>query len=97
MKAKGVFMYKGISQRDGGTFKNDKGEDVAYNSCMVLTCDEILDNGTAKERKFKFKDGQTDLVNDFKVLDLYTKIEIDFDLALYNSRCVVTPIAFNIL
>ena len=97
MKAKGVFMYKGVSQRDGGTFKNDKGEDVAYGSCMVLTCDEILDDGTAKERKFKFKNEQTNLVNDFKVLDLYTKIEIEFDLALYNNRSVITPIAFDIL
>ena len=36
MKASGVFMYKGITQRDGGTFKNDKGEDVSYNSCINL-------------------------------------------------------------
>ena len=97
MKAKGVFMYKGVSQKDGGTFKNDKGEDVSYNSCMVLTCDEIQEDGTGKERKFKFKDGQISLVNDFKALSLYTEIEIEFDLALYNNRCVVTPIAFNIL
>ena len=97
MKAKGVFMYKGVSQKDGGTFKNDKGEDVSYNSCMVLTCDEIQEDGTGKERKFKFKDGQISLVNEFKALSLYTEIEIEFDLAFYNNRCVVTPIAFNIL
>ena len=97
MKASGVFMYKGITQREGGTFKNDKGEDVQYNSCMILVCDEILEDGTGKERKFKFQDGQTALINDFKVLDMYTKIEIEFNLALYNNRCVVTPIAFNIL
>lgn len=97
MKAKGTFMYKGVSQREGGTFKNEKGEEVAYKPCMTLTCDEILDDGTGKERKFKFQDGQTALVNDFRVLDLYTKIEIEFDLAMYTNRCVVTPIAFNIL
>lgn len=97
MKASGVFMYKGITQRDGGTFKNDKGEDVSYNSCMVLTCDEIQEDGTGKERKFKFKDGQTSLVNDFKSLEMYTKIEIEFELALYNNRCVLTPVAFDIL
>lgn len=97
MKASGVFMYKGITQRDGGTFKNDKGEDVSYNSCMVLICDEIKEDGTGKERKFKFKDGQTALVNDFKSLETYTKVEIEFELALYNNRCVVTPVAFDIL
>ena len=72
MKASGVFMYKGITQRDGGTFKNDKGEDVDYKSCMILTCDEIQEDGTGKERKFKFKDGQT--------YSRYEKEEITIDI-----------------
>ena len=72
MKASGVFMYKGITQRDGGTFKNDKGEDVSYNSCMVLTCDEIQEDGTGMETKVynKKKESNLDIFGDL------TRIEI---------------------
>ena len=41
MKCKGSFVFKSISHRDAGVFKNDKGEDVKYPSAYILKVDEI--------------------------------------------------------
>ena len=76
MKASGVFMYKGITQRDGGTFKNDKGEDVSYNSCMVLTCDEIQEDGTGMETKVYNKKKESNL----NIQGELTRVEITREL-----------------
>ena len=95
MKAKGIFMYKSIQKREKGSFTNkETGEVIDYDSCYVLVADEIEESGKIVERRFKINEENNILINDFSTLDPYTKIEIEFEIALYSSNAKLTPISF---
>jgi len=93
MKCKGNFKYKGLQKRDGGVFKNNKGEEIQYKESYVIKADEETENGIY-ERSFKIP-VDSPLVKDLKDLELYTDIEIEFNVRIYGSRISVTPISVN--
>lgn len=85
MKSKGSFVFKSFTHRDGGTFKNADGQEIAYKGSYVLKVDEIMDDGEINERKFKVKEDNTVLINDLKTLEAYQKIYLEFNVILYTS------------
>lgn len=98
MKAKGIFMFKSLQEREKGSFTNkETGEVINYDSCNILVADEISENGEIKERRFKFDKKNTDLVQDFSLLEPYTKIEITFNVILYSANAKVEPESYSII
>lgn len=91
MKCEGIVIYKGIEKREGGVFKNDKGQEINYNSSYVIKFDEVV-NGKIDERKLKFPEANTVLEHKFKELEPYTKVKIFCDVVLSNSSCKLVPI-----
>ena len=91
MYCKGVVMYKGIEKRDGGTFKNDKGQDVDYNSAYVVKFDEIIDN-KINERKLKFPTSNKVLYDKFVNFKPYSQVVITCDVVLMQNACRLVPI-----
>jgi len=94
MDCKGIVMYKGIEKRDGGVFKNDKGQDVNYDSSYVVKFDEIVEN-KINERKLKFPVSNKVLYNKFESLRPYTQVEIICDVVLMQNACRLVPIDVN--
>lgn len=86
MKCQGKFIFKTLTLRNGGTFKNDKGEEVQYPSAYILKVDEPMENGDINERKFKIAQDKTLLVNSLKTLEAYQKIIIDFKVSLFTAK-----------
>lgn len=86
MKCKGNFVFKTLTHRDGGAFKNADGNEVKYPSAYILKVDENLDNGEINEHKFKIAENNTMLINILKSYEAYQKIVIEFDVTLYTGR-----------
>ena len=86
MKCQGNFIFKTLTHRAAGTFKNTDGVDVNYPSAYVLKVDEVSENGDINERKFKIDEKNTILVNTLKSLESYQKIELIFEVTLFTSR-----------
>lgn len=86
MKCQGNFVFKSLIHRPSGTFKNDNGEDVNYPAAYILKVDELLENGEINERKFKIDVNKTGLINDLRLLDVYQKIVLHFNVTIYTSR-----------
>lgn len=93
MKCVGNFKYKGITKKDGGSFTNANGQVIEYNPSYTLKVDEMTDNGIM-ERVFKLP-VDSDMIPLLSELDLYQDIEIEFEVTIYSSRVVLTPIAIN--
>ena len=91
MRCKGVVMFKGIEERAGGTFKNDKGDNIEYNKAYVIKFDEIINN-KINERKLKFPYSNKSLADKFSVIRPYTQVEIECDVTLTNNASKLTPI-----
>lgn len=94
MYCKGIVMYKGIEKREGGTFKNDKGQNVDYNSAYVVKFDEIVEN-KIDERKLKFPTSNKVLYEKFAKIRPYTQVEIVCDVVLMQNACRLVPIDVN--
>ena len=90
MKCTGEVIYKGIEKRDGGVFKNDKGQDINYDSSYVIKFDEIKD-GTVNERKLKFPASNKSLYEKFSDIAPYTKVTIVCDVVISNTICRLVP------
>ncbi len=86
MKCQGNFIFKTLTHRNAGVFKNNEGVDIDYPSAYILKVDEIMSNGDINERKFKIDDKKTSVINVLKTLEPYQKIVIDFEISLYTSR-----------
>ena len=98
MKAKGIFMYKSLQQREKGSFTNkETGEIINYDECYVLVADEINDSGKMTERRFKISKEDNVLAGEFSSLDPYTKVEIEFDVAVYSSNAKLVPVGFELV
>lgn len=97
MKCKGNFVFKNLTHRQGGTFKDSNGNEINYPSAYILKVDELKDNGDADERKFKVSENQVTLINDLETLEQYQKIELEFDLTLYSNKMalVVSDVSIN--
>lgn len=97
MKAKGIFMFKGIQDRKAGEFTNkETGEVVKYDSCKVLIADEVED-GQIHERRFKLGSDSKNLANELAEYDPYTKIELTFDVTLYSANAKLVPVSFELV
>lgn len=90
MVCKGNFIFRGIEKKDAGTFTDENGKDIRYDSSYHLKLDEIVE-GKAIERKFKFPISNTKLASDFTNLQVYTPVEISFDVNVYATRVTLTP------
>ena len=98
MKAKGLFMFKSIQKREKGSFTNkETGEVIEYGSCYVLVADEVEESGKITERRFKIDEEANYLVGQLSALEPYTKIEIEFDVALYSSNAKLIPVNFELV
>ena len=86
MKCKGNFVFKQLTHRNGGTFKNSDGTDINYPSAYILKADEVMDNGDINEHKFKIDEKNTILIERLKGYESYQKIIIEFNVTLFTSR-----------
>lgn len=86
MKCKSTFVFKTLTLRKAGTFKNSDGVDVDYPAAYILKVDEILDSGDINEHKFKIDTNKTVLINTLKEFESYQKINLTFDIVLYQNR-----------
>lgn len=93
MKCNGIFKFKSITKRDGGSFTNAKGDVINYKESYALQVDEEKD-GRIFERVFKLP-VDSPLVDSLKALEPYQDIEITFDIDIYGSRIVLSPVGIN--
>lgn len=91
MYCNGVFIYKGLKKRAGGTFKNSEGKEINYDDCYILKVDEIND-GEVTERNFKFPTKFKDMAEKIEDLDIYTKIKIAFEVVINTNSCKLVPV-----
>lgn len=97
MKAKGLFMFKGVQDRKAGEFTNkDTGEVIKYDASKILIVDE-LDGSVAHERRFKISKDNKEFFQDLSILEPYTKIELTFSVVLYSSNAKLEPESFQIV
>ncbi len=91
MKCEGDFVFKTIEQKEGGTFVNDKGQEISYNPTFQIKVDEV--SGTKiEERTFKFSHDNRKLWDKFKVLDIYEKVVIVFEVEIYKTSVKLVPV-----
>lgn len=95
MKCKGQFVFKSLTHRAGGTFKNENGDDVNYQPAYILKVDEV-EGDEINERKFKIPEDKIVLINDLKTLEAYQKIILDFQLTIFTSRISLEPIGVDV-
>ena len=86
MKCQGNFVFKTLTHRQGGTFKNSEGNEVNYPSAYILKVDETLSNGEINEHKFKIDEKNTLLVNVLKDYKAYQELVLEFEVTLYTNR-----------
>lgn len=91
MKCRGKFKFKGLTKRDGGEFKNSKGEMVPYKGSYSLKVDELTQEGIF-ERIFKVA-LDSPLVGELENRELYSDIILDFDVKFYSSGISLVPTA----
>lgn len=91
MRCEGEFVFKSVNKRDGGEFTNDKGNAISYDPMYILKLDEQTERGI-QERTFKFPTTNTELYDTLVSLDAYTKINVLFEIVLYNSQAKLLPI-----
>ncbi len=91
MKCRGKFKFKGLTEKQGGEFKNNRGEMVEYKGSYALKVDEITEEGIF-ERIFKIA-LDSPLVQDLADKELYSDIILDFDVKFYSSGVGLIPVA----
>ena len=96
MKCSNEVVYKGIEERKGGVFKNDKGQDIKYDNAYVVRFDEVVE-GNAIERKVKFDGKNISIYSKFRALKIYDKINVVFDVSIQNTGCKLTILDFNLV
>lgn len=94
MKCQNVVVFKGVEEREGGSFTNDKGQKINYDKSYVVRFDEEID-GNVVEKKVKFKGSNVQLFSRFKALKVYDKINITFEVSIQNSGCKIEVVDFT--
>lgn len=92
MKCQGNFVFKTLTHRAAGVFKDSEGNEVQYPAAYILKVDEETSNGDINERKFKIDEKNLMLINSLKTLEPYQKIILDFDVTLFTSRVALEVI-----
>ena len=77
MVGSGDLVFKSIEERAGGKFVNDRGQEIEYQKCYILKCDEVTTNGIV-DFKLKIAEKWKSLINTFKSFEPYTKIHLNF-------------------
>lgn len=90
MVCTGHFVFKGIEERDGGEFVNQQGQKITFEPTYQVKVDENVD-GKIQERIFKFKQTNKALAQEFKGINVYDSIEIDFNVELYKNSVKLIP------
>lgn len=90
MNCKGRFIFRYIEKKDAGSFKDENGKEIRYDSSYNLKLDEIVD-GKPTERKFKIPLSNNGLANDFFNLEPYSTCEVVFDINLYANSVKLIP------
>lgn len=96
MKCSNEVVFKGIEERSGGVFRNDKGQDIKYDKAYVVRFDEQVD-GDYQERKVKFSGDNMGLYTRFKALKAYDRINLIFDVILGNNSCKIAITDFAVV
>lgn len=91
MLCKGTLIFKSIDKREGGTFKNDKGQDINYDSSYIIKVDEVKGKDV-NERKFKFPQTNKVLYDKFVDIEPYTKVDVTFDIIISTNTCKLVPV-----
>lgn len=89
MKCVGKFKFKGLTKKDGGSFTNDKGQEITYKPSYSLKLDEMTEEGIY-ERIFKIADDSA-LVPSLQQLKPYQDITLEFDVFLYANSVKLVP------
>ncbi len=93
MRCSNEVVFKGIDERAGGVFKNDKGQEIKYDKAFFVRFDEEVE-GEYQERKVKFSGSDSGLYSRFKSLKSYDRINLVFDIILGNNSCKATVVDF---
>lgn len=88
MKCQNSVVFKGVEEREGGSFVNEKGQSINYSKSYVVRFDENID-GNAVEKKVKFKGDNVALFTKFKSLKTYEKINLIFEVSIQNQGCKI--------
>ena len=93
MKCIGKFKFKGLTRKDGGSFTNDKGQEITYKSSYSLKLDEMTEEGIY-ERVFKIAEDSA-LVSSLQQFKPYQDITLEFDVILYANSIKLVPCALK--
>lgn len=96
MQCQGKFVFKGIEEREGGEFLNDKGQKIKFAPCYQIKVDEMVE-GKVEDRTFKFSIDNKYLFNKFKNLEIYDNVSIDFNVEIYKTSVKLVPIEVDSL
>ena len=94
MKCSNEVVFKGIEERAGGVFRNDKGQDITYPKAYVVRFDEEVE-GDYQERKVKLTGDNAGLFTRFKALKAYDRVNLIFDVVLGNNSCKISIADFT--
>ena len=97
MVCEGEYVFKGLTTRDGGKFKNDRGDVVQYKEVYVLQVDEKCDDGRIIERKFKFSKDNEVLAEKLRGIEPYENIIITFDVSIYSTGVKLNPVSVELV
>lgn len=82
-------LYKGIRETKAGSFINNNGETINYNSSYKLIFDQMI-NGRPKETELKItKETAINLMPNTK---LYDKIVINLDITIYGNNNIAVKV-----
>lgn len=91
MKCRGNFVYKGIEEKQGGEFTNDKGQTIKYDGSYSLKVDEVTESGV-NEIRLKIPLTNKALFDKLKTKKIYDNIVLDCEVQLSTSYARVVPI-----
>lgn len=92
MVCEGIFKFLELKKIEKGSFKNNEGEVINYDSSYKLKVHELTDRGI-QERIFKIPTQNIGLINQLKNVKPYTDIKIRFNIIIYNARVVLNPVS----
>lgn len=91
MDCRGIFIFKSIKKKDGGSFTLPSGQVVNYKERMEVTFDEILEDGMPKERTTKVDMDKTELIKKLEKIKMYERIVMVFESGwLSNGNTYMT-------
>lgn len=91
MQARGKFIFKSLTKKNGGKFTNEKGQEINYNSSYELKVDENID-GSINERKMKVAESNNILIQKLSGKKPYEPIDLICEIQFYGSIAKIIPV-----